>query len=160
MRASAPALAVAVLAAIGLAGCQDDPPTYFRIDTGFESGHQASDQAGYVVIEDAELWRAFWTVHAETEPDAEVPPVDFETHWVLAVFAGAKPTSGHYISVAGLEYTDATYHMKTTELRPAADCPVLQVITHPFEIVAITRVASGPVNVVVQPQPGSVLQCT
>lgn len=139
---------LAILAVTALAGCQDAPELdFYRIDAGIQTYHQASQDAGFIVVGTDDVWEAFWEVH--TGGSSEAPPVDFDTRFVLALFAGERPTTGYGISVSGLEYFTAnrTYVVDFVQATPDPDCPAADVITHPFDIVAISRVDDRPIQV-------------
>lgn len=59
------------------------------------------------VISSHREWKNVWKKHTElTIPPPPVPEIDFNTHEVLALFAGTKSSGGHSISITRIELTD------------------------------------------------------
>lgn len=93
-------------------------------------------RVNYLITSSAELSELWGLVDAGGSP----PPIDFATNAVLAVFAGAQPTTGYAIRVAKVQ--DAgTRLVSITLAAPAEGCPVGQALTAPYEIVAVPATA-------------------
>jgi hypothetical protein len=90
-----------------------------------------------VVIRDEQAWRTLWKEHAG--PDAAVPPIDFATRMVAAVFAGDRPTPGYGIEVVDARRDGEGLGIVVAESRPAPGTLAAQVITTPFHIVSLPR---------------------
>lgn len=86
----------------------------------------------------AEIWKA---VHGA---DAKVPTVDFTKEYVLAVFAGEKPTGGYGIQVARVNDTDAARMIGIELTVPGAGCMMSKAKTEPYEFVSVP--ATGPLT--------------
>lgn len=95
-----------------------------------------------VVIRDEPAWRTLWGEHAG--PEAAVPPIDFATRMVAAVFAGDRPTPGYGVEVVDARRDGDGLGIVVAETRPAPGTLAAQVITTPFHIVALPRF-EGPV---------------
>jgi hypothetical protein len=96
-----------------------------------------------VVIRDDQEWRALWAEHAGAA--AALPPVDFRTRMVAAVFAGDRPTPGYGVEIVDARRQADTLGILVTESRPAPGLMAAQVIVTPFHIVALPRF-EGPVS--------------
>jgi uncharacterized membrane protein len=92
-----------------------------------------------VIVRTPEEWTALWAAHAG--PEAEPPPVDFSSQFVAAAFAGQRPTAGHAIEIAGAIEEDGGTRLVVEERRPARGTVTAQVLTSPFHIVSLPRVA-------------------
>ncbi len=126
-----------------VATTQSEPFT--ELLSGVQSGHPLAGSGGTTVVTDAASWSAFWTQHASfIFPSPPPPTVDFSQHAVLAVFAGARPSSGYAIAIDEVRYARTTLQVNSTENAPGAGCGVLTVITFPFQFVTIPRQVATP----------------
>jgi len=76
-----------------------------------------------------ELWKM-------TDATGMPPAVNFNTHAVIAVFAGQQPTAGYSIEVSKVE--DATVRMVTiTFTKPGDGCILAQTVTAPYELISV-----------------------
>lgn len=94
-------------------------------------------------IRDEAAWRDFWVnnVGAATAP----PAVDFTRYMAVAVFLGAKPTTGYAVRIIGVDRTPddrltALYRVTT----PQSGQAVATTATSPYAI-ALVRVSAMPV---------------
>lgn len=79
-----------------------------------------------------ELWRLL--------PDAGTPPtIDFETHDVLAVFAGQVPNLSHDITVNTITDQGGKRLVSIVLTKPGQGCVALQAIGTPYEIVVAPK---------------------
>ena len=78
------------------------------------------------------LWRSVGASSTE-------PTVDFEANNVLAIFAGAEPNAGYGVAVSGIEDKSGIRTVNILFQRPGAGCAPAQVVTHPFELVAVPK---------------------
>lgn len=94
-----------------------------------------------VVIRDEPAWRTLWKEHAGS--DVAVPPIDFATQMVAAVFAGSRPTPGYGVEVVDARRDGEGLGIVVAESRPAPGTLAAQVITTPFHIVSLPRFAGS-----------------
>lgn len=67
------------------------------------------------------------------------PDVNFNEKTVIAVFMGQKPTGGYSVSLRQLEVTKDKVQFLVEESVPSKNCIVTQVITNPYQIIAIDK---------------------
>jgi uncharacterized membrane protein len=103
------------------------------------------------IVRDAAAWGALWAAHAGAETNA--PVVDFQSHMLAAVFAGARPTPGFEIEIAGLRRDGSSLTLIVAERAPAPGMAAAQVIVTPFHIVALPR-HDGDVRFAAASDPG------
>jgi protease stability complex PrcB-like protein len=101
------------------------------IATGAQSGIASPRQA---VIRTAAEWDALWRDHQASAPK---PAVDFSKETVVAVFLGSRPTSGYEVAIVSAAEEGGVLRVRYRETRPPADAITAQVMTFPFQIVAI-----------------------
>jgi len=76
-----------------------------------------------------ELWKM-------TDATGTPPAVNFNTHAVIAVFAGQQPTAGYSIEVSKVE--DTAVRMVTVTLtKPGDGCILAQTVTAPYELISV-----------------------
>ena len=109
------------------------PPPLETIARGGLSGIERPRE---VVIRNDADWRALWRQHASDEP---LPPVDFSTRTVVAVFLGSRTTAGYAVEIVRIDREKAAATVHVRESRPQPDQMVAQVITSPFHIVSAPR---------------------
>jgi uncharacterized membrane protein len=95
------------------------------------------------LIRDRQAFAAVWAAHAG--PNATVPPVDFDTRMVAAVFAGERPTPGFSVEVTGTRREGpapapgAGLVVLVDERHPDPSRVAAQVIVSPFHIATLPR---------------------
>ena len=91
------------------------------------------------VLRDESSFSALWASHDLTLGPANTEPsVDFGQEMVIAVFLGAKPSSGYSIDISKIE--DGPNNIAVTVSIGISRClPVAQVITQPYMIVKTAR---------------------
>jgi hypothetical protein len=95
-----------------------------------------------VVILDQPTFHDLWASHgAVFVPPPSPPEVDFAGEMVIAAFAGARPTAGYRLGIAGIEERDRRIHVALVLNRPGAGCMTAQVVTQPHVWVKIRRSA-------------------
>jgi hypothetical protein len=109
------------------------------IDRGDQSSIDEERQA--VVRTDAE-WTALWRRH---NPNRARPRVDFAKDMVLAVFLGSRPVAGFSTEIANVAISGDVLVVQYREKRPVGGGVAAQVLTFPFDIVAVPARA-GPVR--------------
>lgn len=144
---------VAVVVAVGLgvspgparasqhAPCPETP--YPILDAGTHSEHPAGDteDGAFFLISDQSSWDSFWDEH---DPGGTPPAVDFAGgEDVVAVFAGARPSSGYSIDIVHAEEVANALDLATCECEPGPGCFTEQIETQPFQFVRIQTSATS-----------------
>ena len=89
-------------------------------------------RVNYFITSRDQFNRLWETIDASGTP----PAVDFETHAVIAVFAGQEPTASYGIKVAKIEDTDKRM-VSITLAKPDDDCTAAQVVTMPYQLIVL-----------------------
>jgi hypothetical protein len=87
-------------------------------------------------------WAQLWRQHAGAAP---LPPVDFTSRTVVAVFLGTRPTAGFGVEITGTRQDGATLVVQWRERRPGPDRMTAQVLTTPAHLASIPA-ASGEIR--------------
>ena len=103
------------------------------LDQGQESGIEAAKQ---VSARSALEWDALWKQHAAGRAR---PAVDFNKEVIAAVFLGSRPSAGYSVRIVRVRQEGAALVVSYTETRPAPDALTAQVLTSPYQIVAIPK---------------------
>jgi PrcB C-terminal len=89
-----------------------------------------------VVVRTAAEWDALWRAHLPTrQPGA----VDFSKDMVVGVFLGSRPTPGYGVTIVSAVEEGNVLRVRYRETSPPADAIAAQVITFPYQIVAIPK---------------------
>lgn len=134
-------IAAMILLTASLVGSPLAPVPFTSISHSEDSG---VEQARQVVVRTAEEWKALWKEHSPGRP---LPAVDFTKSMVVGVFLGSRSTSGHGVTISGVEKDGATVTVTYKEERPGPRDIVAQVITFPHHLVRVDR-ADGEVKFV------------
>jgi hypothetical protein len=126
-------IAAMILLTASLAGRLLAPVPFTNISHSEDSG---VEQARQVVARTAEEWKVLWKEHAPGRP---MPAVDFAKSMVVGVFLGSRSTSGHGVTITGVEKDGATVTVAYREERPGPRDIVAQVITFPHHLVRVDR---------------------
>jgi hypothetical protein len=121
------------IAALLVAVLQSGGPTMRPIDQGQESRIDVSKQ---VSARNVDEWDALWKQHGAGRPR---PAVDFNKEVIAAVFLGSRPSAGYGVRIVRVREEGATLVVSYTETRPAPDALTAQVLTSPYQIVAIPK---------------------
>jgi hypothetical protein len=95
--------------------------------TWIESPRQA-------VARTPDAWAKLWREHA---PDRKPPAVDFSKDMVVAVFLGSRPTAGYGVQIVGTKEVDGELLVQYRQTQPPAGAITAQVITSPYQFVAV-----------------------
>ena len=68
---------------------------------------------------------------------APPPSVDFDRERVIVVALGERRTAGYGVEVTAVEETGDTLRVRYVERRPGLGCVAAQVITTPYQVVAV-----------------------
>jgi hypothetical protein len=113
------------------------------VDAGAGSGISTAQER---VVRDAEEWRRLWQVHqAGVVPERRLPVVDFSSEMCFAIFAGERPTGGYAVVVEQVVESASGIEVSYRVTGPPPDAIVPQVLTAPFQIIAVAN-RTGPVR--------------
>jgi hypothetical protein len=93
-----------------------------------------------VVARTAAEWAALWQAHAGGNTLA--PAVDFNTHSVVAVFLGTRPSPGYFVTIVGTRVDGAVLVVQWSERRPVrGDVSSAAVLTSPAVLASVPKPA-------------------
>ena len=102
--------------------------------------NSAIDHTAVFFVRDQQEWESLWKKHsANREPAPNFPAVNFDDSFVIAFFAGARPSSGYEVAIRRINENPGKFSLEVEEKQPGRDCIVLTVITHPSNFVTIPR---------------------
>jgi hypothetical protein len=100
------------------------------------------EEAGNVLIRDAEAWATLWqTVAAQRFPVPPQPAVDFSRQVVVASFMGMQRTGGHGIRLDSLHLAGDRLSVGLTHIRPGRGCMVTEALTQPYLLLLVEAAA-------------------
>lgn len=94
-----------------------------------------SERKNYAVYTEEDFAR-LWAMAYGTDTSG-MPSVDFDTQYVIGVFAGQKSSGGHTIEVASVTDADSIRTISMALTRPGEGCVVSQALTSPFQLIAV-----------------------
>ena len=102
---------------------------------GFRSGIRAPLQT---VVRTESEWHALWQKHTslQSNPPA-LPPIDFKSEIVVAIFLGEKPTGGSAVEITGAERSDGALTVTYDEKSSRPGGMTIQAFTQPFDIIRV-----------------------
>lgn len=101
--------------------------------------------ASQLVIDNATDFTTLWeALHGDV---VELPTVDFDTEWVVAVVMGQSNTGGYTIEVTSVTTATDQITVNVTATVPGSGCMVTDALTNPFHIISITRPESDTTEV-------------
>ena len=111
-----------------------------------EEGHMGFMEPVEMIIRDQDTWTLIWH---ELHPNQLPPDIDFSVHQVVVVGLGPRQSSGFSVHIDCVQqlYSPGNVFTKVdyTEEIPGPNCPVLWVITYPYQLV-MTPLTAGPGN--------------
>jgi hypothetical protein len=110
------------------------------VDKGDRSQIMSAREA---VVRTAAEWDALWRAHLPTRQPAAV---DFSKDMVVGVFLGSRPTPGYGVTIVSAVEEGSVLRVRYRETSPPADAILAQVITFPYQIVAIPKSAATDVK--------------
>jgi len=116
-------------------GTKTTPSMTFRVlGTGTHAAAVSTrkNYAAYSETDFAKLWGM-----AHGSDGTILPKVDFSKEYVIAVFTGQKSTGGHSIAVASVSDEGNVRTVAVTLTKPGEGCIVTQVLTNPYQIIAV-----------------------
>jgi hypothetical protein len=93
----------------------------------------AVEEPREVVARTASEWDALWKAHSSAPP----PAIDLAGRMVAGVFLGVRPTAGYGVEVRGTALENGVLVIEWAETRPDPGAVVAQLLTSPFQIVAL-----------------------
>ncbi len=104
------------------------------IDTGDQAAEvdKRKNFAEYESGEFARLWKM-----AHGSDGKPLPKVDFSKDYVIAVFAGSKPSGGHAIAVDAVTDTKGGCTIDIKVTNPGSACVVTQALTSPYQMIVV-----------------------
>jgi len=112
-----------------------------RIAKGDMSGVQTTRQ---VTVRTAAEWQKLWKEHS---PDEKMPAVDFNSHMVVGVFLGSKPSAGYQVEILNVRPEGNDLVVEYAQKQPGRGMMTAQMLTEPYDLVAVPKHA-GPVRFV------------
>ncbi|MCI0597768.1 protease complex subunit PrcB family protein [Candidatus Parcubacteria bacterium] len=112
-------------------------PVAFTVVIEGEQSGGVTERKNYRVksLEDVdELWRFVFGTSGPA-----IPPVDFSTEELLAVFDGTHSSGGYRIDVLSVEDTASARIITIKHVEPGASCITTSAITSPFQIVQLPK---------------------
>lgn len=103
--------------------------------------HSGLLESGRRVVDTQVEWAALWNVvHSGQSSPPPRPGVNFNTHVVIAVALGTRPTGGYAIHIDSVSTSSAGRMVYVSTYRPGPNCVTTQALTQPFHIVAAPSV--------------------
>ena len=102
-----------------------------------EKGDQSNiDEAKQVLVRNDAEWARLWQQHA---PDRPRPAVDFSKEMVIGLFMGSRPNAGFSTAVTTTTAGNGALIVKYTETVPPRGGITAQVLTFPYDLVAVPK---------------------
>ena len=95
----------------------------------------AKNRKNYAIYDPKEL-SSFWDI-AHGKDGSKPPKVDFSHSYVMAVFAGTKPTSGYSITVAKIKEIDESRLVDIVISEPGEGCSLETNSTSPYQFIEV-----------------------
>ena len=96
------------------------------------------DEPKQAVARSPAEWAGLWRQHAGDKP---LPPVDFGSRTVVAVFLGTRPSAGFAAEIAGVREANGALVVEWQERRPETGSVSAQVLTSPAVIASVRKFA-------------------
>ncbi len=91
-------------------------------------------QANYAAYAEEGLAKIWKYAYGATKP---IPAIDFSKEYVIAVFAGEKPTGGYVVEASSVTDDGESRVVTVTLTSPGKGCMVTEALSAPFQIVAV-----------------------
>jgi hypothetical protein len=132
---------IAGLVVVALAAAMDGQGAPPRVlDRGDRSQVMSARE---VVVRTTAEWDALWRSH---QPARQPATVDFSKEMVVGVFLGSKPTPGYGVTIVSAAEEGNVLRVRYRETSPPSDAILAQVITFPYQIVAIPKSSATDVK--------------
>lgn len=140
------------LVTICLFGCSGTAaPKSLALRPLAQGGFSGIQVARQEVVKDSGRWEMTWAEH-RGKSSAPCPAVDFAKEMVIVVTLGRQNTGGYSIHVVSAETTRDKLRIQISRKAPNAGNPTIQVLTAPYNFVAVPRL-DLPVEFVEGPVP-------
>lgn len=110
------------------------------IDKGAHSQITSSRE---VAVRSAAEWDVLWRAHQPAGPHAAI---DFSKEMIVAVFLGNRPTADYSVTIVSAVEEGSVLRVRYRETPPAPDAMTAQILTYPYQIVAIPKSAAKDVK--------------
>ncbi|MCV2484246.1 protease complex subunit PrcB family protein [Flavobacterium sp. SH_e] len=150
-------LMLGLFVAFGISACSisDDNSKY--IDCGANTNVEFSgfpflcnysvktqpNNAAVAVVASQEKMNELFTKHNNSCPVASDPTIDFTKQYLVALFAGVKPTNGYAIKITSIVENNCQIVVNYYEKSPATGETVTQNPTYPSDFVLIPKTTKG-----------------
>lgn len=102
-----------------------------------EKGDQSNiDEARQVLVRTEAEWASLWRRHA---PDRTPPTIDFSREMVIGLFMGSRPNAGFSTRVVSATVAAGVLLVRYSEKTPGQDTVAAQILTFPYDLVAIPK---------------------
>jgi len=102
-----------------------------------EKGDQSNiDEARQVLVRTDAEWTTLWQQHA---PNRVRPAIDFSKEMVVGLFMGSRPNAGFSTAVVSVTAGNGVLIVRYSETLPAPGRVAAQVLTFPYDLVAIPK---------------------
>jgi protease stability complex PrcB-like protein len=112
-----------------------------RVAKGDMSGVQTMRQ---VTVRTAAEWQKLWKEHS---PEEKMPAVDFNSNMVVGIFLGSKPSAGYQVEILNVRPEGSDLVVEYAQKQPGRGMMSAQMLTEPYDLVAVPKHA-GPVRFV------------
>lgn len=96
-----------------------------------------------IVVRTAAEWEALWRSHQPARPPVAI---DFAKEMVVGVFLGSRPTPGYGVTIVSAVEEGKVLRVRYRVTSPPSDAILAQVITFPYQIVAVPKSAATDVK--------------
>lgn len=97
------------------------------------SAQEVTTRKNYAVYTEEEFAKV-WKMTGSTE---KMPIIDFTNAYVIAVFAGTKPTGGYAISIDTVSDVGDVRTVSVLSEKPGVGCITTQAITSPYQFIRV-----------------------
>jgi len=127
------------LTAGAVAGCAGPTPAkVVEVRSLSRGGFSGIQEARQEVVRDSQAWTNIWSQH-RGKSSAPCPPVDFSKEMVVVVTMGRQNSGGFAVRVMGAETTRDAMRIRVSRTSPQKGNRAIQVLTAPYEFVAVPR---------------------
>jgi hypothetical protein len=107
---------------------------FTNLQQGWKSGVA---HTSIVQIYDKSSWEELWLTRDHGGVTGELPPVNFDTHFVVAFYLGSRPSGGYSVEINRIVASTGTATLHVTETTPGKRCVVITAVATPYHYVAV-----------------------
>jgi hypothetical protein len=122
-------------AQVGTATVTVTPVVFTVLETGGNALEGDGDRKN-IAARDQESFDRVWKM-AHGAQEIAAPEIDFSKEYIVAVFAGQKPSGGHAIAVTKVEDVGDERVITVTLTAPGANCVVTDMLTSPYQLIRV-----------------------